>query len=136
MTQQPFGVALLFGFCIILRFEKGFAQYAAPLHRLVGELQGKRKKRGSGTNTLLEGRWTEVLEKASVALKRLLTPVFFSKPFVLEIDASQVVFIISVNPFVLWLLVNLVELPLLKISSLGSPSPEKWGWHSKFGRHS
>ncbi|KAL1253019.1 hypothetical protein QQF64_017712, partial [Cirrhinus molitorella] len=70
--------------------------HIAPLHRLVGELQGKGKKRCSGTNTLLEGRWTEVLENAFVALKRSLVeaPVLgyadFSKPFVLEIDASQV----------------------------------------------
>ncbi|XP_067309059.1 uncharacterized protein [Pseudorasbora parva] len=78
------------------RFVEGFARLAAPLHRLVGELQGKGKKRSSGTNILLEGRWTEVLEEAFVALKRSLVeaPVLgyadFSKPFVLEIDASQV----------------------------------------------
>lgn len=53
-------------------FLEGFARYAAPLHRLVGELQGKGRKRGSCTNTLLDGRWTEVLENDFVALKRLL----------------------------------------------------------------
>lgn len=55
------------------RFVEGFAQLASPpLHRLVGELQGNGKKRGSGTNTLLEGRWTEAAENAFVALKKSL----------------------------------------------------------------
>lgn len=62
----------------------------------MGELQGKGKKRSSGANILLEGKWTEAMENAFLTLKKMLVeaPVLgyadFSKPFVLEIDASQV----------------------------------------------
>lgn len=70
------------------RFIEAFAQLASPLHRLVGELQGKGKKWGSGTDTFLEGRWTEAAENVFVALKKSLVeaPVLcyadFMKSFV------------------------------------------------------
>lgn len=77
------------------RFVEGFAKYAAPLHRLVGELGGTKKKRRSGTSGPMGHLWSEECENAFQTLKRLLVsaPVLayadFAKPFVLEIDASQ-----------------------------------------------
>lgn len=78
------------------RFVEGFAKHAAPLHKLVGDLQGKGKKRNCTVNILLETKWTHHAEDAFQTLKQKLVqaPVLgyadFSKPFVLEIDASQV----------------------------------------------
>lgn len=74
------------------RFVEGFARLAAPLHRVVGALQGSKKKRGSSS---LEGHWDDDCEAAFRGLKcRLVsTPVLlyadFSKPFILETDASH-----------------------------------------------
>lgn len=74
------------------RFVEGFAKCAAPLHRLVGVLQGAQKRAGASS---LEGRWDEACEMAFSSLKSKLVsaPVLgfadFSKPFILEIDASH-----------------------------------------------
>lgn len=75
------------------RFVEGFAQLAAPLHRLVADVGGTRKKRGSGKS--FESGWTEECERGFQSLKQRLVsaPVLayadFSSPFVLEIDASH-----------------------------------------------
>lgn len=77
------------------RFVAGFAKYAAPLHWLVGELGGTKKKRKTLGKGVLGDLWSEECEEAFQTLKRLLVsaPVLgyadFTKPFVLEIDASQ-----------------------------------------------
>ncbi|XP_062864418.1 uncharacterized protein LOC134326144 [Trichomycterus rosablanca] len=73
------------------RFVDQFARYAAPLHKLVATLQGNKKKPGVNT---LEGRWDEACERAFSTLKDklVIAPVLayadFTKPFILEIDAS------------------------------------------------
>ena len=77
------------------RFVEGFAKHAAPLHRLVGELEGSKKKPRSKVSAKLEGQWSESCEKAFQTLKNKLvtTPVLgyadFKKPFILEVDASH-----------------------------------------------
>ena len=77
------------------RFVAGFAKYAAPLHRLVGEMGGTKKKRKTLGKGSLSDRWSEECETAFQTLKELLVgaPVLgyadFTKPFVLEIDASH-----------------------------------------------
>ncbi|KAL7851957.1 hypothetical protein SRHO_G00177420 [Serrasalmus rhombeus] len=74
------------------RFVEGFAKHASPLHRLVAVLQGGKRKVKSKP---LEGHWSEACEEAFKSLKSKLVcaPVLgyadFSKPFVLEIDASH-----------------------------------------------
>ncbi|XP_076840784.1 uncharacterized protein LOC143485286 [Brachyhypopomus gauderio] len=74
------------------RFVNGFARHAAPLHRLVATLQGGQKKTRS---CAVGGHWTGACEEAFLFLKQALVaaPVLgyadFSKPFVLEIDASH-----------------------------------------------
>ncbi|KAL2098414.1 hypothetical protein ACEWY4_007621 [Coilia grayii] len=74
------------------RFVEGFAKCAAPLHKLVGVLQGLQKKARSNT---VEGRWDAACETAFASLKSKMVsaPVLgfadFSKPFILEIDASH-----------------------------------------------
>lgn len=76
------------------RFVVGFAKHAGPLHKLVAKVQGKGKNRG-GPNTRLGSLWDDHCEKAFQTLKQELVtaPVLkyadFSKPFVLEIDASH-----------------------------------------------
>ena len=76
------------------RFVAGFAKYAAPLHRLVGEMGGTKKK-SKTLKGVLGDHWSEECENAFQSLKRLLVsaPVLgyadFTKPFVLEIDASH-----------------------------------------------
>ena len=76
------------------RFVAGFAKHAGPLHKLVAEVQGKGKKRG-GANAMLGNLWNDHCEQAFETLKQELVsaPVLkyadFSKPFVLEIDASH-----------------------------------------------
>ena len=77
------------------RFVERFAQYAAPLHQLVAELEGSRKKPRTGGRKTLEGHWSGECEQSFAKLRELLVsaPVLgyadFSKPFVLEIDASN-----------------------------------------------
>uniref|UniRef100_A0A3B1JU25 Gypsy retrotransposon integrase-like protein 1 n=1 Tax=Astyanax mexicanus TaxID=7994 RepID=A0A3B1JU25_ASTMX len=75
------------------RFVEGFAKLAAPLHKLVAETVGTRKRRGSGKP--VDCGWTTECEQGFQGLKEKLVtaPVLayadFSKPFVLEIDASH-----------------------------------------------
>lgn len=74
------------------RFVEGFAKLAAPLHKLVSTVAGTKSKRGSGKP--LGELWTAQCEDSFEALKaKLVTaPVLayadFSKPFILETDAS------------------------------------------------
>lgn len=74
------------------RFVEGFAKVAAPLHRLVAELSGSRSKRASGQQ--LQDAWSEECAASFEGLKDKLVsaPVLayadFSRPFVLEVDAS------------------------------------------------
>ena len=74
------------------RFVEGFAKLAAPLHKLVATLAGTKSRRGSGQ--VLGDAWTSHCEESFEALKsRLISaPVLnyadFSRPFILEIDAS------------------------------------------------
>ena len=84
------------GFCSYYRrFVEGFAKHAAPLHRLVGELEGGPKKPRSRVSAKLEGHWSEDCEQAFQTLKnKLITaPVLgyadFKRPFILETDASH-----------------------------------------------
>lgn len=76
------------------RFVEGFAKHAAPLHKLVAERQGTRKKPSRTTSINLEAHWNEQCEKAFQTLKKNLnsTPVLgygdFTRPFILEVDAS------------------------------------------------
>ena len=76
------------------RFVEGFARYAAPLHKLVAKLQPAPKKKQTGFNASLRDHWDWGCEKAFETLKAKLisAPVLgyadFSKPFVLEVDAS------------------------------------------------
>lgn len=75
------------------RFVEGFAQIAAPLHRLVTEA-GKGKV--SNRRQELGALWSEQCEQAFRTLKQKLTtaPILayadFKLPFILEIDASHV----------------------------------------------
>ena len=74
------------------RFVLGFASLAAPLHRLVSELIGT-KKRAPSKRALAES-WNEECDKSFSELRARLVaaPVLayadFSRPFILEIDAS------------------------------------------------
>ena len=76
------------------RFVEGFSKLAAPLHYLVGRLNGPRKK-GKTPPVPLASTWDEECEQAFLSLKERLTsaPVLayadFSKPFILEVDASH-----------------------------------------------
>ena len=76
------------------RFVEGFSKLAAPLHHLVGRLNGPRKK-GKTPPVPLASTWDEECEHAFLSLKERLTsaPVLayadFSKPFILEVDASH-----------------------------------------------
>lgn len=73
------------------RFVQGFAKMAAPLHRLVSEVQ---RVQGRSKNQFLTDSWTSECEKGFNDLKATLVsaPVLayanFSLPFILEIDAS------------------------------------------------
>lgn len=77
------------------RFVEGFAKYAAPLHKLVAKLQPGRKKAQPRASGALQSHWDWSCEQAFQTLKGKLisAPVLgyadFSKPFVLEIDASN-----------------------------------------------
>ena len=76
------------------RFVEGFSKLAAPLHHLVGRLIGPRKK-GKTPPVPLASTWDEECEQAFLSLKERLTsaPVLayadFTKPFILEVDASH-----------------------------------------------
>lgn len=75
------------------RFVEGFAKLAAPLHRLVATLNGSRSRQPSGQQFL--DAWSEDCERSFEELKgRLVSaPVLayadFSRPFILEVDASH-----------------------------------------------
>lgn len=75
-------------------FVQCFAKIAAPLHRLVGQLAGPRRK-GKTPPVPLASTWDEACEDAFQSLKHHLVtaPVLayadFTKPFVLEVDASH-----------------------------------------------
>ena len=75
------------------RFVEGFAKLAAPLHRLVATLAGTKSRKGSGQ--ALGDAWTSHCEESFEALKSRLVsapvPSYadFSRPFILEIDASH-----------------------------------------------
>lgn len=74
------------------RFVEGFAQVAAPLHRLVAKAGGGKV---SSRRQELAALWSEQCEQAFRTLKQKLTttPVLayadFKLPFILEIDASH-----------------------------------------------
>ena len=74
------------------RFIDGFAKLAAPLHRLVAEMNGTKSRRPSKESLLVA--WTEECERSFEGLKSRLVsaPVLayanFSLPFILEVDAS------------------------------------------------
>ena len=97
--KRPTGVTELRSFLgfasYYRRFVEGFAGLAAPLHNLVGKLQGSRKKPGPRVPGPFHQHWGESCEQAFQQLKRRLvsTPVLgfadFTKPFRLEIDASH-----------------------------------------------
>ncbi|KAL4007870.1 hypothetical protein ACER0C_001722 [Sarotherodon galilaeus] len=75
------------------RFVEGFATLAAPLHQVVAKLAGTKTKKGSGQS--LSAIWTPQCEESFEALKAKLVsaPVLayadFTRPFILEIDASH-----------------------------------------------
>ncbi|XP_062375193.1 uncharacterized protein LOC134063614 [Sardina pilchardus] len=77
------------------RFVEGFAGLAAPLHAVVGKVQGSRKKPGSRVLGPFSQHWNEMCEQAFQQLKTRLVsaPVLgfadFTRPFRLEIDASH-----------------------------------------------
>lgn len=75
------------------RFVEGFAKYAAPLHRLAAEVNSGTKKKGA--KIAIGDHWTEECIKGFHELRDRLvsSPVLgyadFSKPFILDIDASH-----------------------------------------------
>uniref|UniRef100_A0A3B1KDF0 Gypsy retrotransposon integrase-like protein 1 n=1 Tax=Astyanax mexicanus TaxID=7994 RepID=A0A3B1KDF0_ASTMX len=77
------------------RFVEGFAALAAPLHKLVGALQGSKKQPRSKMHSIVIPHWDEVCETSFRALKDRLVraPVLgfadFTRPFIVEIDASH-----------------------------------------------
>ncbi|XP_041935239.1 uncharacterized protein LOC121697664 [Alosa sapidissima] len=77
------------------RFVEGFASLAAPLHKLVGALQGTRKRPGPRIQGSFAQHWTGACETAFSALKERLihAPVLgyadFTLPFIVETDASN-----------------------------------------------
>uniref|UniRef100_A0A8C5C0T7 Gypsy retrotransposon integrase-like protein 1 n=1 Tax=Gadus morhua TaxID=8049 RepID=A0A8C5C0T7_GADMO len=74
------------------RFIDGFAKLAAPLHRLVAEINGTKSRRPSKESLLVT--WTEECGQSFEGLKSrfVSAPVLayanFSLPFILEVDAS------------------------------------------------
>ena len=81
------------GLCSYYRkFVKSFSNIAGPLHALVGKLNGSDKKKSK--SVVIGEEWTPECENAFQLLKEKLTtaPILayadFSKPFVLETDAS------------------------------------------------
>ena len=75
------------------RFVEGFAKLAKPLHQLVADLAGTKSRKGS--SQALEAAWTPQCEESFRALKAKLVsaPVLayadFSRPFIVEVDASH-----------------------------------------------
>lgn len=75
-------------------FVKGFASLAAPLHQLVSRLSGPKRK-GKTPQVPLGSVWNETGEHAFESIKHrlIMAPVLayadFTKPFVLEVDASH-----------------------------------------------
>ena len=73
------------------RFVEGFAKLAAPLHKLVAELAGRKSR---GVVRIVAEHWSDECHRNFEALKTKLTtaPVLayadFSLPFILEVDAS------------------------------------------------
>ena len=78
------------------RFVKGFARHAAPLHHLVAEVEGSRKKPKAFRKGVLGERWSQECEEGFQTLRSLLVSspglgyAHFSKTFILEIDASHI----------------------------------------------
>lgn len=76
------------------RFVQGFARYAAPLHKLVAKLQPHPGRNGTSRRATLRDHWDWGCDQAFNTLrdKLISAPVLgyadFSKPFVLEVDAS------------------------------------------------
>ncbi|CAM4713469.1 unnamed protein product [Leuciscus chuanchicus] len=74
------------------RFVEGFAKLASPLHKLVAEVTSGKSGRRKGQS--LAQVWTDQCQEAFEGLKSKLTmaPVLayadFSRPFILEVDAS------------------------------------------------
>ncbi|KAL0152304.1 hypothetical protein M9458_052027 [Cirrhinus mrigala] len=74
------------------RFVEGFAKLAAPLHKLVGEFAGVKGKHAGRS---FVSAWSAGCQESFEGLKGKLTtaPVLayadFSKPFILEVDASH-----------------------------------------------
>ncbi|KAI4893876.1 hypothetical protein NFI96_029754, partial [Prochilodus magdalenae] len=95
--QRPGNVSELHSFLgfasYYRRFVEGFSQLAGPLHKLVATLVGVKAKKGS--EQVLGTAWTPQCEQSFETLKAKLVsaPVLayadFSKPFILEIDASH-----------------------------------------------
>ena len=84
------------GFCSYYRrFVKGFAQLAAPLHQLVADVIKVAKENRKRPAAVLPNMWTEACENSFSDLKKMFTstPILafadFTKPFVLEVDASH-----------------------------------------------
>ncbi len=75
------------------RFVEGFAKLAAPLHRLVAEFAGAKPRKFVSASFVTA--WTEECQQSFDGLKSKLTssPVLayadFSRPFILEVDASH-----------------------------------------------
>ncbi|KAM3861135.1 mitotic checkpoint serine/threonine-protein kinase BUB1 [Diretmus argenteus] len=94
--QDVSEVRSFLGFCSYYRrFVKGFAQLAAPLHQLVADVIKVAKQNRKRPATVLPNMWTEACERSFSDLKKMLTstPILtfadFTKPFVLEVDASH-----------------------------------------------
>lgn len=75
------------------RFVEGFARLAAPLHKVVAKLAGKKSRQGRGES--LREAWTPHCDSRFCELKARLvsSPVLayanFNLPFILEVDASH-----------------------------------------------
>ncbi|KAL7859568.1 hypothetical protein SRHO_G00147150 [Serrasalmus rhombeus] len=79
--------------CYYRRFVEGFAELAAPLHKLVAELAGTKSRKGLERS--FSSSWSERCQYSFDELKRWLTtaPVLayadFNLPFILKVDASH-----------------------------------------------
>ena len=76
------------------RFVPGFAKVAAPLHTLLGGTGKRKKNKKVSLSRPITGAWDESCDKSFNDLKQLLTsaPLLgypdFTRPFILEVDAS------------------------------------------------